>query len=212
MKEYQKGFTLVEIAIVMVIIGLLLGGALKGQEMIKNARIKRMYSDIEQYRAALYTFQDIYRGLPGDLNKKKSEQFFGAGAPHAASAAANNGKISNGLFCDKAEDETCIAWQHLRLAGLIAGDASQTGLDARPQHPFGGFYSGIATGIWGDGLTTQKLGVNDLSGEIGLRLDAAYDDGDGTTGDILCVTGVWSKDGHCSWNSESASQRMVVTM
>ena len=64
--QQQKGFTLVEIAIVMVIIGLLLGGVLKGQEVITNARLKRVVNDFNGVSAAIFTYQDRYRGLPGD--------------------------------------------------------------------------------------------------------------------------------------------------
>ncbi|MCV6590745.1 MAG: prepilin-type N-terminal cleavage/methylation domain-containing protein, partial [Marinobacterium sp.] len=62
----QRGFTLVEIAIVMVIIGLLLGGALKGQEMIQNARVKNLIKFQQEFSAAYFFYQDMYRFLPGD--------------------------------------------------------------------------------------------------------------------------------------------------
>ena len=62
----QQGFTLVEIAIVLVIIGLLLGGILKGQEMITQAKIKNVIADISGVSAAMYGYQDRYRALPGD--------------------------------------------------------------------------------------------------------------------------------------------------
>ena len=66
MKALQKGFTLVEIAIVLVIIGLLLGGILKGQEMITQAKIKNIISDFSGISAAFHGYQDRYRALPGD--------------------------------------------------------------------------------------------------------------------------------------------------
>src|ERR1700716_2320879 len=62
----QGGFTLVEIAIVLVIIGLLLGGILKGQEMITQAKIKNVSADFSGISAAYYGYQDRYRALPGD--------------------------------------------------------------------------------------------------------------------------------------------------
>jgi len=62
----QKGFTLVEIAIVLVIVGLLIGGILKGQEMIKSGKVKRAGKQIEDLRAAITSYQDKYRGImPG---------------------------------------------------------------------------------------------------------------------------------------------------
>src|SRR6267378_8393249 len=66
MTRRQQGFTLVEIAIVLVIIGLLLGGILKGQEMITQAKIKNVMSDFSGISAAYHGYQDRYRAIPGD--------------------------------------------------------------------------------------------------------------------------------------------------
>ena len=66
MKRNQTGFTLVEIAIVLVIIGLLLGGILKGQEMITQAKIKNVVADFSGISAAYYGYQDRYKAIPGD--------------------------------------------------------------------------------------------------------------------------------------------------
>ena len=68
MTRNQKGFTLVEIAIVLVIIGLLIGGVLKGQAMIQNAKVKRVVKSADELRAAVYTFYDKYGVYPGDEN------------------------------------------------------------------------------------------------------------------------------------------------
>ena len=65
-KNSQSGYTLVEIAIVLVIIGLLLGGVLKGQELIYNQKVKSTYDNYRQYTAAMYGYQDRYKALPGD--------------------------------------------------------------------------------------------------------------------------------------------------
>src|SRR6266853_16072 len=65
-KKHQRGFTLIEIAIVLVIIGLLIGGVLKGQELIYNQKVKSTYDYYRQYTAAMYGYQDRYKALPGD--------------------------------------------------------------------------------------------------------------------------------------------------
>ena len=65
-KRRQSGFTLIEIAIVLVIIGLLLGGILKGQELINSARVKNLASDFRNVPVFIYGYQDKYRALPGD--------------------------------------------------------------------------------------------------------------------------------------------------
>lgn len=88
MKMNQKGFTLVEIAIVLVIIGLLLGGILKGQEMITQAKIKNIISDFSGISAAFHGYQDRYRALPGDD--------LGAAARWATAPAATAGN-GNGV-------------------------------------------------------------------------------------------------------------------
>ncbi|HIQ40218.1 MAG TPA: type II secretion system protein, partial [Sulfurivirga caldicuralii] len=66
MKARQQGFTLVEIAIVMVIIGLLLGAVFKGQELVEQAKIKNTVKKIDEVRAAIYVYDDRYDALPGD--------------------------------------------------------------------------------------------------------------------------------------------------
>ena len=63
----QKGFTLVELSIVLVIIGLIIGGILKGQELIGNAQVKNVVSQSQSYQAATAAFRDKYGALPGDL-------------------------------------------------------------------------------------------------------------------------------------------------
>src|SRR5918992_3324357 len=87
MERKQAGFTLVEIAIVLVIIGLLLGGILKGQEMITQAKIKNVIADVTGVSAAMYGYQDRYRALPGD--DKGASRWTGA----TVSANAGNGVI-----------------------------------------------------------------------------------------------------------------------
>ena len=124
MTRNQKGFTLVEIAIVLVIIGLLIGGVLKGQAMIQNAKVKRVVKSADEMRAAFYTFYDKFGAYPGDENLAASPP-----------SDTNNGN-GDGLI---AAAEAPFVFQDLVLAGIIDGtfDGSATSL---PKHAFGGVY------------------------------------------------------------------------
>ena len=66
MHRKEAGFTLVEIAIVLVIIGLLLSGVLKGQELINSAKVKNLAQDFRTVPTSIYAYQDKFRALPGD--------------------------------------------------------------------------------------------------------------------------------------------------
>ena len=74
----QRGFTLLEIVIVILIVGFLLAGALKGQELITSAKVKRIAGQLEEVRAAYFGFQDRYQALPGDYANAASTLDCGA--------------------------------------------------------------------------------------------------------------------------------------
>lgn len=165
-RKRQQGFTLVEIAIVMVIIGLLLGGALKGQEMITNAKNKRIKADFDQISAAMYSYQDIYRALPGDNNNSNDQHGHGSSDEGNGNGLINN-NVESGLF-----------WRDLRAAGLIAGTNTDT---ASPQNSFSGRIA-VQTDIVGlNGVVICFTGVPEASMQL---IDIAYDDGDGETGNV----------------------------
>ncbi len=110
MKKAQSGFTLVEIAIVLVIIGLLLGGVLKGQEMITNARVKNIVSQAQGVQAAFYAFQDRFRAIPGDLTAAQAAMV--GNAALAAATAQSNSIIAAG--------DSATAFQNLTVSGFLS--------------------------------------------------------------------------------------------
>ena len=188
MKKYQSGFTLIEIAIVLVIIGLLLGGVLKGQEMINNSKVRNTITGMDGIAAAIYSYQDRYKALPGDDPNADTRWALGGGG-----AADGNGVIDGAwTSVDGTTDEGALAWEHLRQAGLITGapvGAGALGAITPPTHSFSGVF-GIETvggtgAVDGTAITAGVIvcmtNVEDKFGEI---LDRNLDDGDAQTGDL----------------------------
>ena len=114
----QAGFTLVEIAIVLVIIGLLLGGVLKGQEIITNAKIKNLESDFNGISAAIYSYQDRYRAIPGD-DKNTVARWTVAVPPGDGNSKIAAGNTIHKFDSTTAGEESRLFWLHLRNAGLV---------------------------------------------------------------------------------------------
>ena len=113
MKRNQSGFTLVEIAIVLVIIGLLLGGILKGQELVQNARVRNLADQQNAVAAAYFAFQDRYRALPGDYAAANTNIPNVVSAPTCATPCVQgNSQITL--------NERVFAWHHLTNAGFIS--------------------------------------------------------------------------------------------
>src|SRR5438105_9015783 len=115
----QHGFTLVEIAIVLVIIGLLLGGIRKCKEMITQAKIKNSIADFSGVSAAYHGYQDRYRAIPGD-DPNAASRWSGASVSPTA-AEVGNGKRSEERRGGKDTDESRIWWDQQSRTGFVAG-------------------------------------------------------------------------------------------
>ncbi len=187
-RSSQSGFTLVEIAIVLVIIGLLLGGILKGQEMITQARIKNVINDFNGVTAAVNSYNDRYKALPGDdLNTI---------ARWGANAFGGDG---NGVFCTGAcgftppgyntapaapsatSPEVGLFWLHLRLAGFVQGPTSGISSTAQPTNAANGITGVQTTGM---GFNSNIICTSNLPDKIASAVDVQMDDGGSGTGQV----------------------------
>jgi prepilin-type N-terminal cleavage/methylation domain-containing protein len=178
-KSLQAGFTLVEIAIVLVIIGLLIGGVLKGREMITNAKIKRIENDFAGVSAAIYAYQDRYGVLPGD-DPAASTRF--AGTWRGADNGNGNGNISGGWSSRNNAAESRKIWKHLRGSGLIAGPVDNTNASyQQPSNSFGGLL-GIDLNVYN--LSGHNIVFGEIPGDIAQILEARGDDGVPSRGSI----------------------------
>lgn len=180
MKARQKGFTLVEIAIVLVIIGLLLGGILKGQEMITQAKIKNVIADFSGISAAYHGYQDRYRSIPGDDP--------GATRWAGATAGSGNGIVAGAYNSATATDESRLWWDHLRRSGFVAGNGTQQPFNAVAGMI--GVQTGDAQAAIGPtlgGFSGLIICSANLPDKIAIAVDTQVDDGASNAGSVRAL-------------------------
>jgi prepilin-type N-terminal cleavage/methylation domain-containing protein len=185
-KRHQSGFTLVEIAIVLVIIGLLLGGVLKGQALIDSAKVKGLANDFNAISTMLNGYQDRFRALPGDDPAAVAHL---PTSIQATPATAGTGTINTGTWVGAAAaaaaNESSVFWNQVRLAGFSPGD-SLVGQSTNAVSGRLGITSGVArpttpAGVAGSFFTCSS-GIN---GTLAPQIDTAMDDGVATTGSMF---------------------------
>ncbi|OGA31998.1 MAG: hypothetical protein A3F75_02515 [Betaproteobacteria bacterium RIFCSPLOWO2_12_FULL_64_23] len=191
MKAKQTGFTLVEIAIVLVIIGLLLGGILKGQEMITQAKIKNIINDFNGITAAMNSYQDRYRALPGDdvgaTRWTGTVAGNGNGILNSAATAVAQYKNLPGA-APAAAEEVNLFWHHLRLAGFVAGATTYPGGGQQPNNSVNGIM-GVQTGAGAStlGFSSNIICTTNLPDKIAIAIDTQMDDATAATGQVRAV-------------------------
>ena len=206
MRNKQSGFTLVEIAIVLVIIGLLLGGVLKGQELINSAKVKNFATDFRNIPLYIYGYQDKFRALPGD-DPAVATHVTGATLATTPAGLQGNGVINGNWDSTTDTDETYLFWQHVRLAGLAAGPTTVTDPTYIPRNAEGGKI-GIESGVTNyigaivgppaiQGLNGTYVVCSDaILGKFAKQLDITLDDGNTQTGSVRVVNGLTSATPH----------------
>lgn len=198
----NRGFTLVEIAIVLVIIGLLLGGVLQGQELINSAKVRSLNNTVEGITSAWYGFQDRYRAFPGDYNAAATNI-----APLGSISIANG----NGSGTINAAAERTQIWVQLAAAGFISGNYDAGTVNNSDYRcptttcPDNGFGVGMSINYGADVLQTGVSNAHELiSGrsipvEILVELDRKIDDGNANSGSMQLG------DGGNGWNAASST-------
>jgi prepilin-type N-terminal cleavage/methylation domain-containing protein len=179
MHRHQSGFTLIEIAIVLVIIGLLLGGILKGQELITSARVRNLIAQLDGTKAAFFGFQDRYRALPGDFTLATTQ------VPGASTPGNGDGQIVG--------TESVAVWDHLSHAGFINGTYVYNAIESSattPSNPYGAFMQLIYDNIFADTVGTTPPSRHNLKTgprvpvDILAEIDRKIDDGNARTGSM----------------------------
>jgi prepilin-type N-terminal cleavage/methylation domain-containing protein len=137
--KLRRGFTLLELSIVLVIIGILTGGVVAGQALIQAAMLNKVMTDLRKFVTAVNVFQNKYEALPGDISN--ATYYWGAAGTPTNTWAGCYSKVGTGtqtcdgngngqIFESDGYTEMYRAWQHLALAGLIEG--SYNGVNAYP--------------------------------------------------------------------------------
>ena len=136
----KKGFTLIELSIVLVIVGLLIGGIVAGRSLLRQSEVTSTIVDAQKYVAAVQAFQQKYNALPGDMPNATTSWGIAAGSTgtDATCWASSNGGTTGTATCNGNGDgqinytgtyanETLRMWQHLVNAGFISGSFSGNG-------------------------------------------------------------------------------------
>lgn len=180
----QKGFTLIEIAIVLVIIGLLLGGVLKGQELINTARVRALNNTVDGITAAWFSFQDRYRAFPGDYLQARAI----VNLPLVTVGGDGNGRVDSPA-------ERGQVWAHLEAAGYITGGYTGVVIPDGSEYvctvlvcPDNGFGTGMSLFHGTEVRTPTAVDAHELITGQGIpveviaELDRKVDDGSPDTG------------------------------
>ncbi len=184
----QSGFTLIELAIVLVIIGLLLGGVLKGQELINSAKVKSLVADFKNVPVYIYGYQDKFKALPGDDTLATSH--LGTSATNSTNTTLD---VINGVWDSTVKtDDSILFWQHVRLAGLAPGptdiNAAASAASFVPKNSNGGRVGVSSTEPITGMIGSYFVCSSGIDAKFALQMDITMDNGDTTTGSVRATS------------------------
>lgn len=169
-----KGFTHVDLVMIIVIVGMMVGGVIKGQAMINDAKQKRLINDIQAISLAYYAYHEKYNAVPGDDNDTHGWE--------GISSGNGNGLITGNTTLPDGEAQE--AWQGLRYAGMLKGDPRIKGRSSLPNNPMGGKY-GFSSREFGRGFGIRNyILVDDAYGFAAEVIDRRFDDGIHDSGSV----------------------------
>lgn len=181
-RSKPNGFTLVETAIVLVIIGLLLGGILRAVELITNARVRELISRQDGIKVAFLGFTERFSAIPGDY----------ARATTNIAGTTQNGNGNRQIEDSSTPIESILVWEHLSRAGFLTGtytySATESALTS-PDNRNGVYQQIVNDGLYGAGTTAAPSALrhniktgSQMPVEIVAEMDRKTDDGAPFTG------------------------------
>jgi prepilin-type N-terminal cleavage/methylation domain-containing protein len=213
--QANKGFTLIELAVVIIIIGALLVGVMQGQSLIRSSEVQNVTKTIEGYKSAAYTYKTKFNALPGD--DQRAYDWFGAACDSTPSNCNGDG---DGLIPDNnttPDNEALRFWQHLVLSKIITGNFLGNSMgwanvlrgEVLPKLPFKDTYASVLSRSHGfiySGFIYDNFFVSGrvrqggsslspmnpyLSPEDAKNIDTKVDDGKPWSGSVFIAPSWW---------------------
>jgi prepilin-type N-terminal cleavage/methylation domain-containing protein len=189
-----RGFTLVELAIVLVIIGIILGAILKGNELINNAKAKRLQNDLRGLEALVYTFYDRYGRFPGDCDNNGTIEYKLLNSTAGPTLSTSTGTPS---FCTN-DNSPDAAFNDLRAASLLNPNLSNAQV---AKHVFNGYFAIGYNGTAG----YNAIAIYNIPAWAASAIDASIDGAaNGTVGRVRRL------DSNDDWSTTSPDTSVAL--